>query len=101
MADAQIPPTDTEDHRRGHRERLRARFRKGGAESLAEYELLELLLFRSIPIKKCNNEALFHRVNSVPKLLHDSISSTSLEALNVHALLKNTTCCQSIFVQAC
>lgn len=37
------------DHRRGHRERLRARFRRSGPDSLADYELLELLLFRSIP----------------------------------------------------
>lgn len=33
----------------GHRERLRARFRTAGADALADYELLELLLFRSIP----------------------------------------------------
>ncbi|HEV7254547.1 MAG TPA: DNA repair protein RadC [Mesorhizobium sp.] len=33
----------------GHRERLRARFREAGADALADYELLELLLFRSIP----------------------------------------------------
>ncbi|WP_374547803.1 DNA repair protein RadC [Rhodoblastus sp.] len=33
----------------GHRERLRARFLKGGADGLHDYELLELLLFRAIP----------------------------------------------------
>ena len=37
------------DHRHGHRERLKARFREGGADALPDYELLELLLFRSIP----------------------------------------------------
>ena len=36
-------------HYHGHRDRLRNRFREGGAASLADYELLELLLFRSIP----------------------------------------------------
>jgi DNA repair protein RadC len=36
-------------HYLGHRERLRDRFRKGGAEALAEYELLELILFRALP----------------------------------------------------
>lgn len=36
-------------HYAGHRERLRERFRNHGADALAEYELLELLLFRSIP----------------------------------------------------
>ena len=36
-------------HYHGHRERLRARFRDAGAAALADYELLELVLFRSIP----------------------------------------------------
>lgn len=36
-------------HYLGHRERLRERFRKGGQDSLAEYELLELILFRAMP----------------------------------------------------
>ncbi|MBH0236948.1 RadC family protein [Methylobrevis albus] len=36
-------------HYHGHRDRLRARFRDGGGSALADYELLELLLFRSIP----------------------------------------------------
>jgi DNA repair protein RadC len=33
----------------GHRERLRARFRQAGADALADYELLEMVLFRAIP----------------------------------------------------
>lgn len=32
-----------------HRKRLRARFSEGGAAAMPEYELLELVLFRSIP----------------------------------------------------
>ncbi|WP_337184996.1 DNA repair protein RadC [Shinella sp.] len=36
-------------HYHGHRERLRTRFEEAGAETLPDYELLELLLFRSIP----------------------------------------------------
>ena len=36
-------------HYHGHRERLRERFRKGGAEALGDYELLELILFRALP----------------------------------------------------
>lgn len=38
-----------DNHVHGHRARLKTRFREKGANSLAEYELLELLLFRSIP----------------------------------------------------
>lgn len=33
----------------GHRERLRERFNRGGAEAMPDYELLELVLFRAIP----------------------------------------------------
>jgi len=36
-------------HYHGHRERLRARFREAGPEALADYEMLELVLFRAIP----------------------------------------------------
>ena len=36
-------------HYFGHRERLRQRFRQKGAETLPDYELLELILFRAIP----------------------------------------------------
>ena len=33
----------------GHRQRLRDRFRKGGADAMPDYELLELVLFRALP----------------------------------------------------
>ena len=33
----------------GHRERLRERFIRAGRNALADYELLELLLFYAIP----------------------------------------------------
>ncbi|MEK4035362.1 DNA repair protein RadC [Methylocystis sp. IM3] len=36
-------------HYHGHRQRLRERFMEAGDQALADYELLELLLFRAIP----------------------------------------------------
>ena len=42
-------PPSAAPHFHGHRERLRERFLAGGAEALAEYELLELVLFRALP----------------------------------------------------
>ena len=36
-------------HYHGHRERLRERFRKAGEDAVSDYELLELVLFRTIP----------------------------------------------------
>ena len=38
-----------EPHHVGHRGRLRARFMAAGAPALADYELIELVLFRAIP----------------------------------------------------
>ncbi len=37
------------DHRSGHRQRLRDRFRQGGADAMPDYELLEMVLFRVFP----------------------------------------------------
>jgi DNA repair protein RadC len=52
MPPKRIPPNglaEAPPHFHGHRERLRARFREAGPEALADYEMLELILFRAIP----------------------------------------------------
>lgn len=46
LAEAGLPSAP---HFHGHRDRLRARFREAGAAALADYELLELVLFRAVP----------------------------------------------------
>lgn len=43
------PAKAPETHALGHRARLRERFVRAGGESVADYEMLELLLFRAIP----------------------------------------------------
>ncbi|GAB5387671.1 MAG: DNA repair protein RadC [Alphaproteobacteria bacterium] len=48
-ASAKAPAKTKKPHYHGHRDRLRARFMEGGADSLPDYELLELLLFQVIP----------------------------------------------------
>src|SRR4051812_28160638 len=40
---------DSSPHYYGHRDRLRARFTEVGGDAMPDYELLELVLFRSIP----------------------------------------------------
>ena len=42
------PGNQDTPHYHGHRERLRERFRSGGADALPDYELLELVLFRTM-----------------------------------------------------
>ena len=58
-------------HFLGHRERLKSRFRAAGGESLRDYELLELLLFQSIPRRdtKPVAKALLARFGSFSEVL--------------------------------
>jgi DNA repair protein RadC len=62
---------DDKPHYHGHRDRLRARFRDGGADPLPDYELLELVLFRSIPRRdvKPLAKALLKRFGSFADVL--------------------------------
>jgi DNA repair protein RadC len=45
------PGREARPHFHGHRQRLRARLREAGAQALADYELLELVLFRAFSQK--------------------------------------------------
>lgn len=47
--EAPIPSGRLPSYIRDHRKRLRERFMEGGAAAMPDYELLELVLFRSIP----------------------------------------------------
>ena len=64
-------PAAADEHFHGHRDRLRQRFRDGGDRVLADYELLELLLFRLIPRRdtKPIAKALLARFGSLPEVL--------------------------------
>jgi len=58
-------------HYHGHRDRLRTRFREAGAGALSDYELLEMLLFRSIPRADTKGlaKALINRFGSFAEVL--------------------------------
>ncbi|WP_328596013.1 RadC family protein [Aureimonas psammosilenae] len=60
------------NHQHGHRDRLRERFSVSGASALADYELLELLLFRTIPRRdtKPLAKALLARFGSLGEVLN-------------------------------
>jgi DNA repair protein RadC len=63
-------PADLPDHL-GHRERLRERLLNGGTEPLADYELLEFLLYAAIPRRdtKALAKALIKRFGSLAGVL--------------------------------
>ena len=68
---ADAAPAARDEHFHGHRDRLRQRFRDGGDRALADYELLELLLFRLIPRRdtKPIAKALLARFGSLAEVL--------------------------------
>lgn len=68
----------------GHRQRLRERALKGGLDSLPDYELLELFLFRSIPQRdvKPLAKALIARFGSMAAAL----SAPQDDLMNISAL---------------
>ncbi|WP_457798552.1 RadC family protein [Methylocystis sp. S23] len=65
MEEARVP------HYHGHRQRLRERFMEAGENALADYELMELLLFRVIPRRdvKPLAKALVERFGSFAEAL--------------------------------
>jgi DNA repair protein RadC len=90
--------TDKDDsaapHYHGHRERLRQRFREGGRAALADYELLELLLFHAIPrrdVKPLAKELIkdFRGVAGVLAASRESLAAAGLGDVAID-LLKAT-----------
>ena len=74
----------------GHRERLKGKFLNHGEEVLSEHELLELLLFFSVPQKDTNELAhkLLNEFGSVSQLIE-----TDYEVLrNVEGVKDHTAC---------
>lgn len=78
MTEAETPTARRTTRHAGHRERLRDRAAAGGVGALPDYELLELLLFRSIPYKDTKPLAkdLLVRFGSL-----EGIGAASLEAI--------------------
>lgn len=99
-----IPATKEKPHYHGHRDRLRERFLTGGPDALADYELLELVLFMAIPrrdVKPLAKE-LLARFGNFPGVLNapvselkkfSGLSDTSITALkaiqaSAHRMMK-------------
>lgn len=92
-----VPATEDNDeapHYTGHRDRLRRRFAEGGVDALADYELLELILFASIPRRdvKPLAKALLLKFGSLAGVLHapladlDSFGLSENAAINLRAI---------------
>ena len=58
-------------HYNGFRDRLRQRFRNGGAEALQDYEMLELIMLQAIPRRNIKTIAkdLFQKSGDLSRVL--------------------------------
>ncbi|MDP6952787.1 MAG: DNA repair protein RadC [Alphaproteobacteria bacterium] len=65
-----VDDRDGADHASGHRQRLRERFLRGGTDAVADYEILELLLFAALPRRdvKALAKTLLPRFGSLPEV---------------------------------
>jgi DNA repair protein RadC len=77
MTDEKAPSPPSQPGRIGHRDRLRHRFLDAGPAALADYEMLELLLFQAIPRRdtKPVARALIDRFGSYAVLLRADVAA--------------------------
>jgi DNA repair protein RadC len=70
-AESATAPEVAKPHHVGHRQRLRDRFLKAGRDGIADYELLELVLFRALPRRDVKGLAkqLLNRFGSFAEVL--------------------------------
>ena len=77
-------------HYAGHRKRLRERFLKGGADAMADYELLEIILFSARPIGdvKPMAKTLLAAFGSFGQIMHASpIELMKIDGVNEAAVV--------------
>jgi len=83
-------PADAAPHYHGHRERLRARFMEAGAQALADYEMLELVLFRAVPRRDVKPLAkdLLQRFGSFAEVISAPVERLKQEGLGEAAVIE-------------
>ncbi len=79
---------EEQPHYHGHRDRLRQRFLENGAEALADYELLELVLFLAIPQRDVKPLAknLISKFGGLPEIMNAPVE----ELVKIDGIRENT-----------
>jgi DNA repair protein RadC len=95
------PPPQSQ-HFHGHRDRLRARFAEAGPAALADYELLELVLFRLQPRRdtKPLAKALLGRFGSIAGVLGAQADQLGSVEGSGPAIASDLKALQALFVRA-
>lgn len=90
--------TEEAAHYHGHRDRLKSRFLENGATALADYEVVEMLLFLGIPRKDVKPLAkeLLKRFDNFSKLL----AADKNELLAIQGMTQNAVCALKIVKEA-
>ncbi len=107
MAEGQTKPNNAANDASGHRARLRARMLDGGAEALADHEVVEYLLMTAIPRRDVKPLArsllarfgsLAGALNADPRALaqHPGMGETSAAALKIVALASRRLARQAV-----
>ncbi len=75
-------------HYIGHRDRLRQRFVENGADALADYEILELVLFLAIPQRdvKPLAKTLIAKFGGLPEVMNAPVE----ELIKIDGIKENT-----------
>jgi DNA repair protein RadC len=88
------PMKDNTPHHLGHRDRLRQRFSEGDTNALADYELLELVLFTAIPRKDV--KPIAKDLIATFGTLHKMMAAPIIDLCAVKGISENT----AIFLQS-
>jgi len=88
---------DDENPNKGHRQRVRDRFVKGGLDVFADHEVLELLLYYAIPQKDTNKIA--HRIHKEFGSLHAVFEARPKQIMARANVTENTAILLSLMSQ--
>lgn len=85
---SQLNKKEEQPHYIGHRDRLRQRFVENGADALADYEILELVLFLAIPQRdvKPLAKTLIAKFGGLPEVMNAPVE----ELIKIDGIKENT-----------
>lgn len=94
VVESQLSDEEVKPDHLGHRSRLRQRFLKSGASALADYELLEMMLFAASP--RADTKPLAKRLLKHFGSLSKVLAASQSELMKVEGMGEAAVCCLQI-----